>query len=127
LQKGNEIYGAIISGEHLFYITEKGKSEYLDGQALFTDLWLLKNDQWKMARILSYNHHAPDYINKRKEIKLSENKLDQLTGTYKGTQTGAMSVERENDWLILHAGNNTFKLYPESETIFFTKERDLTF
>lgn len=55
---GKEIYGAIITGEHLFYITQNGKPEFPDGDANFTDLWLLKNHEWKMARILSYNHHA---------------------------------------------------------------------
>jgi hypothetical protein len=49
-------YGAILSGEHVFYINEKGKPEYLDGRARFTHLWLLKDGQWKMARILSYDH-----------------------------------------------------------------------
>src|SRR5664279_3690953 len=58
MQNGNEIFGAIISGEHVFYITENGKAEYLDGDANFTQLWLLRNGNWKMSRILSYNHHA---------------------------------------------------------------------
>ncbi len=60
MQQGNKIYGAIISGQHVFYVTDKGKPEYLDGAADFTQLWLLKNGVWKMARILSYNHHAPE-------------------------------------------------------------------
>jgi Domain of unknown function (DUF4440) len=60
MQNGNEIYGAIISGEHLFYITANGKPEYLDGHASFMDLWLLNNGEWKMARILSYDHHDPN-------------------------------------------------------------------
>jgi len=58
LKKGDKIYGAIISGEHVFYVTELGKPEYLDGRANFTHVWLLKNDDYKMARILSYNHHS---------------------------------------------------------------------
>ncbi len=60
MQHGNEIYGAIITGQHVFYVTDKGKPEYLDGAADFTQLWLLKNGVWKMTRILSYNHHAAD-------------------------------------------------------------------
>ncbi len=65
MQNGQEIYGAIISGEHVFYITEKGKPEYLTGAANFTQLWLLKNGVWKMARILSYNHHEAESKNTR--------------------------------------------------------------
>lgn len=55
MRKGNSIYGAIISGEHVFYIIEKG-AERLDGLAKFTHLWLVKDGVWKMARILSYDH-----------------------------------------------------------------------
>lgn len=57
LKKDGAIYGAIISGEHVFYIRQNGKPEQLDGQALFNNLWILQNGSWKMKRILSYNHH----------------------------------------------------------------------
>ena len=56
LMNNGAMYGAIISGEHVFYILEKGKPERLDGQAKFTHLWLLKDNIWKTSRILSYDH-----------------------------------------------------------------------
>lgn len=56
LHNSGVIYGAILSGDHVFYILEKGKPERLDGLASFTHLWLLKEGVWKMARILSYDH-----------------------------------------------------------------------
>lgn len=56
LQGSGEIYGAILSGEHVFYILETGKPARLDGRAKFTHLWLLKDGVWKMTRILSYAH-----------------------------------------------------------------------
>lgn len=127
MEKNNEIYGALISGEHLFYITENGKPEYQDGDANFTQLWLLKNDVWKMARILSYNHHAPEFKNTGKEIELPAPQLDRLTGTYKSPKFGIMSVVRENNVLILKGGNNSYRLYPRNDSLFFMKERDLTF
>ena len=127
MQNGNEIYGAIISGEHKFYITEKGKPEYQSGIANFTQLWQLKNGVWKMTRILSYNHHEPEYVNTRKEIELPAHQLDQLSGTYKSAQSGTMTVTRENKVLLLKGGNNTYTLYPLSGTSFFSKERDLVF
>ncbi len=49
-------YGAIITGEHLFYVTEKGKKERLTESAKFTHIWQYKNEQWKMTRALSYDH-----------------------------------------------------------------------
>ncbi|SRR5258706_10909921 len=127
MQNGDQIYGAIISGEHGFYITEKGKPEYHSGDANFTQLWLLKNGVWKMSRILSYNHHAPEYINTKKEIELPDQQLDQLKGAYKSAQSGIMTVIRENKVLVLKGGNNSYTLYPQSATSFFSKERDLVF
>lgn len=56
LKKDNILYGALLTGEHYFYVTENGQKESLDGRANFTHLWLLENNQWKMAKIISYNH-----------------------------------------------------------------------
>jgi Domain of unknown function (DUF4440) len=56
LANSEKLYGAVLSGEHVFYILEKGKEPRLDGRARFTHLWLLKNNVWKMTRILSYDH-----------------------------------------------------------------------
>lgn len=56
LRNANVIYGAIISGDHIFYVLETGKKEQASGMAKFTHLWLLKKGDWKMARILSFDH-----------------------------------------------------------------------
>lgn len=127
MQNGDQIYGAIISGEHKFYITEKGKPEYQSGLANFTQLWQLKQGVWKMTHILSYNHHEPEYINSRKEIELPSHQLDLLSGTYKSAQSGAMTLTRDNKVLLLKDANNTYTLYPLSDTSYFSKERDLIF
>ena len=117
MQNGNEIYGAIISGEHKFYITEKGKPEFQSGVANFTQLWQIKNGAWKMTRILSFNHHEPDYINTRKEIEVPGKQLDQLAGSYKSKQSGTMTVIRDNKVLLLKGGNNTFILELDGTSI----------
>jgi Domain of unknown function (DUF4440) len=59
LQKNGVTYGAVLSGEHYFYINDSGKREFRDGQAYFFHVWLLKDGTWKMARVVSYDHHAP--------------------------------------------------------------------
>lgn len=51
-----ELYGAIQSGEHRFYIREKGKQDVLGGQAKFTTVWTKKDGNWVMSDILSYDH-----------------------------------------------------------------------
>jgi hypothetical protein len=127
LQKDNIIYGAVLSGSHVFYIVENGKGERLDGLAKFTHVWLLKDSSWKMARILSYDHGPAPYRNKRKEIKLSNAVLAGLTGTYKGQKTGLISVRQENGLLVLLINHNRSVIYPESGTRFFMKDRDVVF
>ena len=127
LQKSNVIYGAIISGEHVFYILEKGKKERLDGLARFTHVWMLKDSVWKMNRILSYDHGPAPYINKRKEIKLSTETLNQFVGEYKGAETRKLIVQKENDLLAILNKNKKAILYPEAQNLFFMKERDLAF
>lgn len=57
LKNHNEVYGAIITGTHQFYITLGDKPQQLDGEAPFANLWLLKEGKWKLSRVFSYNHH----------------------------------------------------------------------
>lgn len=56
MKENDTIYGAIMAGDHIFYIVEPGNQPKLDGQAKFTHLWLLKEEKWIMSRILSYDH-----------------------------------------------------------------------
>ncbi len=52
-------YGAIQTGEHRFYVTENGQ-EKLTGEARFAHIWKLENREWRISRVFSYDHHAPD-------------------------------------------------------------------
>ncbi|WP_164974093.1 nuclear transport factor 2 family protein [Filimonas effusa] len=56
LKKDKEVYGAIITGEHVFYVTQNGEKEFLDGHALFANVWRKQNGRWQMARVFSYDH-----------------------------------------------------------------------
>jgi hypothetical protein len=56
MHANGKLYGAVISGEHLFYNTTKGGPEALAGRARFTHMLLLKDGAWKMSRVLSYDH-----------------------------------------------------------------------
>lgn len=53
-----QLYGAIQTGEHRFYAKYPDKKEVLTSTAKFTHLWLLEDGQWKLARVLSYDHMA---------------------------------------------------------------------
>ena len=55
LKNNGKIYGAIQRGKHLFYIKENNKKRKT-GTALFTHVWILENNNWKLKRVLSFNH-----------------------------------------------------------------------
>jgi hypothetical protein len=50
-------YGAVETGIHRFYATEKGQQEQLSSEAKFVQVWQKKNGEWKITRIISYGHH----------------------------------------------------------------------
>ena len=56
LRNNGNVYGAVISGEHYFYHTNKGHPETLEGKARFTHVLLLKNGEWQVGRVLSDDH-----------------------------------------------------------------------
>ena len=49
-------YGAVETGVHRFYATEKGQQEKLSSEAKFVQVWQKKNGVWKITRIISYGH-----------------------------------------------------------------------
>lgn len=61
LYKNGILYGAIQNGEHLFYESK----ESAPGIAQFSNVWILENNQWKLATSLSFGHKA--YENQKKE------------------------------------------------------------
>lgn len=65
MESNGKAYGAILSGDHKFFVTENGKPEQATGVAKFTHLWLLENGNWKMARIISYDHGPVPPLNSR--------------------------------------------------------------
>ena len=49
-------YGAVETGIHRFYATEKGQQEKLSSEAKFVQVWQKQNGVWKITRIISYGH-----------------------------------------------------------------------
>lgn len=119
-------HGAIIYGEHLFYINEKGRDEYLDGQANFAHVWTLTEGDWKMRRVLSYAHRPPETRFKTTK-SLTEEQLQAYTGAYRSETFGDVIVTRTEDGLKLKTGKFEAMLYPETENLFYVKERPLQF
>jgi len=53
-------YGAIETGEHRFYLTQKGQPETLDGIGRFVHLWQNKDGVWRISRVMSFGFRPPN-------------------------------------------------------------------
>ncbi|MGY5851463.1 serine hydrolase [Salegentibacter sp. F14] len=60
LYNNGEVYGAIQSGIHNFYIREAGKKDLWTSTAKFTTVWIKEGEVWKMSEVLSYDHQNPE-------------------------------------------------------------------
>lgn len=49
-------YGVVQTGTHRFYAIRKGEPDLLTETSQFTQVWKEENGQWKLARVLSYDH-----------------------------------------------------------------------
>lgn len=127
MKSRDTLYGAILSGDHVFYINETGKKEFKDGRAKFTHLWINKDGQWVMKRILSYDHGPATYTNMRQPIQPGAAALKKYAGKYDGKETGIITIVPQEATLLLTAGKKQYVIYPETATSFFLKERDLVF
>jgi hypothetical protein len=61
LKGSSEVYpiknfGAIQIGTHTFYQQEKGKPDKYDSQAKFIHIWKNIDNEWRITRIISYDH-----------------------------------------------------------------------
>ena len=120
-------YGALISGEHRFYLNEKGKAEKLIEKAKFTHVWQFKNNQWKMSRVLSYDHQEVSENSGKAAIELPTKALQAFAGTYQAPQTGKVTITLATDnTLHMTAGDMKAQLHPETANLFFIKEAPIT-
>lgn len=122
-----ENYGAIISGEHVFYRNKAGQNEYPEESAKFTHVWKFEKNTWKMTRVLSYDHQSVPYENTKEEIQLSAETLAAFVGTFQGDQTGTVEISVAVPNLNLKAAQFGFTMYPQTSDTFFIKERPITF
>lgn len=118
---------AILSGKHRFHVREGDKPEHLDGQAEFTTVWKFDDGQWRMHRVLSYDHGPVPYTPPPVALTLAPSTLATYAGRYRSSRIGDILVAVEGDHLKLTAGSFVATLHPETQTRFFALERDLRF
>jgi len=51
-----KLYGALQNGKHYFSTSESMTYDKSDNYALFSHLWMIENGEWKLKRVISYNH-----------------------------------------------------------------------
>ena len=110
-------YGAIESGEHVFYLQINDGTEKLVGQAKFTFIWRKQLKDWKLARVLSYDHQPLG------EIELDEKTLSLYEGNFKAADR-IVNIKREGNILRvsdLKDGEVVWnaELLPEAEHLFY--------
>ncbi|MBK8622844.1 MAG: nuclear transport factor 2 family protein [Saprospiraceae bacterium] len=59
LFSNGKLYGAIQTGVHEFYGEGNDKPRYLTSTARFTHVWIIEEDDWRLKRILSFDHVIP--------------------------------------------------------------------
>ncbi len=112
-------YGAIQTGDHVFHLQINDGTEKLVGRAKFTIIWKHVDDDWKIARVLSYDH-APLGLG---EIALDEATLNVYEGNFQA-EDRIVNIKREGNILRisdLKEGEVVWnaELLPEAEHLFY--------
>ncbi|MBC3846875.1 DUF4440 domain-containing protein [Winogradskyella echinorum] len=58
--KNGKLYGALQNGKHFFSTDQSMTYKKSDNYALFSHLWIIENNEWKLKRVISYNHTAKE-------------------------------------------------------------------
>lgn len=56
LYNNNVLYGAMQTGNHLFYRREKNREDRLTGKAKFIHVYLRVNEKWILKEVISFGH-----------------------------------------------------------------------
>ena len=113
LYNNGELYGAIQTGEHRFYIREKDKQDVLGGQAKFTTVWTNKDGNWIMSDVLSYDHGDAklDENNNGIEQLLKDNNIPTLgLGVIEDGKLTKINVDGTQDGKTSAAYNSLFNV-----------------
>lgn len=122
-------YGAIENGEHIFHLVIDDNTSKPISKAKFTSIWRFDNNEWKLARTISYNHIPYGKIQLDDEtLKLYEGNYqasDRMVSIKKEGKTLKMTdfVDKKEVWSaeILAENENTFYLSQNDIQIKFEK------
>ena len=124
LNRGPDVYGALVTGKHAFAEGPVGTQVAPDGQALYSTLWLRGADKaWTISRVISYDHKP--IPNGSQAIELSPAALDRFAGSYSSGMQKSLEFKRVDGNLSVEVEGRAVTLYPKSANIFFMKERPI--
>jgi hypothetical protein len=112
-------YGAIEIGEHIFYLVIDDKTSKPISKAKFTSVWRFDNNQWKLARTLSYNHIPYGMI------QLDSKTLNIFEGKYIAEKNRIINVKREGQVLKMNEDDWTGELLAETENTFYLSQNNV--
>ena len=122
-----KLYGALQNGKHFFSPDANMTYEKSDNYALFSHLWILENDEWKIKRVISYNHSSKAVEKAMNTISISDALLAAYSGNYKAPNTGDVTISVNGKHLDLKAGQMSATIVAVSENTFEHTEAPLTF
>lgn len=119
LYKGAELYGAIQNGTHGFGQTK----------ATYSHLWLIQGQEWKLARVFSYDHHTAQDVFKNKRLDLSTSELQKYIGEYEFSPEFVLTVRIKNGDLFGGSQGQEVKIscYDKNKFIDEEQTHDLEF
>jgi hypothetical protein len=118
-------YGGVLSGQHQFYMTEKGMPERLTGTAKFVMLWHFDGGHWQLARGFSLDHQPVAYQAPAPGVVLSAAALQRYVGRYRMPTSGEVTITTEAGKLILVTDNLRLSFVAQAADHFFALERPL--
>lgn len=118
-------YGALQFCDHVFYLQINDGTEKVVGSGKMTALWKMINGEWKLTRVISYDHQP------LAEIELPLETLQAYVGDY-GLPDRVVNIVREDKLLRAtditegKPGWNT-ELFPESDNRFYFKYENVIY
>lgn len=118
-------YGALEFCDHVFYLQINDGTEKVVGSGKMTALWKLINNEWKLTRIISYDHQP------LAEVELSSETLNRYVGNYI-LPDRIVNIITEGKLLRVTDINNgkrgwTKELFPESENTFYLNYENVVY
>ncbi len=124
LYDNGTLYGAIQTGEHTFDELAKDGNKSQGSLAKFTHLWIKENENWKIKRVLSYDHKAQ--LNTEETTVIIKD-LNRYTGVYNSNKKQNVTIRLKADKLEIDIGKKQAILHAKSKTEFFIEEAPVTF